>query len=308
MKKISFLIAAHNEESIIQNALHNLEKLPYDNYEVIVGLDGCTDNTEKIVQEFSKRLENFRYYKLNLRKGKPAVIDEIIKKSRGEIIIINDADWIFYVKSRSKLKEFISIFDDKRIGGIAESFPVEWSTELIKSGSIAFKMSAYSSYFWMKFQKEKLTKGRKDILFVKDHRMFMTNVFRKNLYYRNTSLGDDFERTYDIRSKGYDVILFDDIDFPRMIVSYNKVSIKDLFRQKIRTAIGRRQLSQSKKLLNNKEYYLKSSIYILRESWRYSLRSGFLVSLWFLLMFFATIKSKFVKLDTEKGWSLRIKR
>ena len=50
--KISFLIPAHNEEKIIATTISHLLKIPYDNYEVIIGLDGCTDKTEEIVKNF----------------------------------------------------------------------------------------------------------------------------------------------------------------------------------------------------------------------------------------------------------------
>ena len=53
--KISFLIAAHNEEKIIGKTLENLLRLPYSNFEVIIGLDGCTDNTEKIVKNYCEK-------------------------------------------------------------------------------------------------------------------------------------------------------------------------------------------------------------------------------------------------------------
>jgi len=55
MKKISFLISAHNEEKIIGRTLENLINLPYENYEIILGLDGCTDNTERIVKSFERK-------------------------------------------------------------------------------------------------------------------------------------------------------------------------------------------------------------------------------------------------------------
>ena len=79
MVRISFLMAAHNEEKIIRGALENLSKLPYDSYEVILGLDGCEDNTLSIVKEYKKKKPRiFKYYELNERKGKPAVINKII--------------------------------------------------------------------------------------------------------------------------------------------------------------------------------------------------------------------------------------
>ena len=77
--------------------------------------------------KFQEKFKRIKYYKLNLRRGKPAVIDRIIKYAKGEIIIINDADWIFSVKDKESFYDFISAFDDEKIGGIAESFPIEWS-------------------------------------------------------------------------------------------------------------------------------------------------------------------------------------
>ena len=53
--KLSFLIPAHNEEKIISKTLNNLINLPYENYEVLVGLDGCTDRTEEIVKRFKAK-------------------------------------------------------------------------------------------------------------------------------------------------------------------------------------------------------------------------------------------------------------
>ena len=52
-RKISFLIPAHNEEKIIAKTLENLINLPWQNYEVIVGLDGCTENSKKNLKELN---------------------------------------------------------------------------------------------------------------------------------------------------------------------------------------------------------------------------------------------------------------
>src|SRR3989344_7828448 len=194
MTKISFLVAAHNEEKIIAKTLLNLLNLPYDNYEVLIGLDGCTDKTEEIVRGFTKKSKKIRYFSLNLRKGKPEVIDFLMKKTTGEIVIINDADWIFTLDGNEKLEEYLSVFKDKKIGGIAESFPVEWDKKKIKSGNIGFRIVAYGTYFWFEFQKKKFAAERKGKLYVENPKMFLTNVFRRKLYKKSLSLGDDFER------------------------------------------------------------------------------------------------------------------
>lgn len=305
MKKISFLIAAHNEEKIISNALDNLLNLPYGNYEVIIGLDGCTDGTLKIVQDYCKKSKRFRVFNLDIRKGKPAVINEIIKKASGEIIIINDADWTFEVKNKAQLEKFISVFDDSEVGGIAESWPIEDMRRT--DTNIGYKMVALSSHYWFLFQKKRFTLKKGRFLFLDSSALFMTNIFRKNLYKPNSTLGDDFERTRDILSTGKKIVTFNEEDIPRMRASYSQISISDLFRQKIRTANARKQIKSGKREVGLK-YYLEANAFIIRKAFSDGITSGLMVALWFLITSSATAVAALKNLDTERGWQLRHKR
>jgi len=305
--KLSFLIAAHNEEKIIEKPLLNLLNLPYENYEVIIGLDGCTDNTENIVKKFCEKSKKFRYFKLNLRQGKTAVINKMIKYAKGDIIIIHDADWIFQVKSRQKLIEFLKVFDDPKIGGISETFPVEWTSEGFKNTNMGYKMVKYSTKFWYDFQKKKFTYKKGKFLYLKEPTMFLTNIFRKKLFKKNFSLGDDIERTKNIMDRGYEVILLDDINMPRMVAVYDKIYLKDLFKQKIRTAIARDQIKNKCKLTLT-GYYFPSVWFIFKKGWNNGLKVGVIVTLWIFLTTTATFYAKFKKLNTKEGWKLRIRR
>ncbi|MBS3085478.1 glycosyltransferase [Candidatus Pacearchaeota archaeon] len=307
--KISFLIPAHNEEKIIATTISHLLKIPYDNYEVIIGLDGCTDKTEEIVKNFCKKSSKVRYYKLNLRQGKPAVIDSIIKKALGKIVFINDADWTYEIKDNKMFEKFLSVFNDKKIGGIAESFPAEWHRDRLKKGDIGYKMEAYSSYFWLKYQKKRFTYKKGRIRYLKEPTMFLTNIFRKKLYKPNFSLGDDFERTHYIIKNGYQVVLFDDPNMPRIKTTYYQTKLKDSFNQKIRTAVARKQL-KSKEVFNIgiKDYYLPVTWYIFKEAWKTNIKIGFIISFWVAMTITATIIAKFKKIGTKEGWKIRIKR
>lgn len=307
-RKISFLIAAHNEEKIISKPLANLLKLPYDNYEVILGLDGCTDNTEKIVKEFCNKSKKIKYYKLNLRQGKTAVINRIMKKAGGEIIVVHDADWIFKVRSKKDLEKFFSVFDNPKIGGIAEAFPVEWDEEKIKNGNLGYRMVAYSSYFWIEFQKKRFSYKENGLIYLKEPVMFLTDVFRKRLYKENTFLCDDIERTNCIMNSKYKVVMFGDENMPRMIAAYDNISVAKLFEQKIRTAIARKQLESYGKSVNKKKFYFPLVWYLFKNSFKAGINVGFLVSWWLLLTYTAEIASKFKRLDTKKGWMLRARR
>ena len=305
--KISFLIPVHNEEKIIRKTLSHLIELPYENYEIIIGLDGCTDGTEDIVKEFAKRNKKIKFFSLNLRKGKPSVVNYIIKKARGEIIIINDADWGFFAKDKNSLGKFIRIFDDKNVGGIAESFPVEWNKESLLTCNIWFKMVAYSSYYWILFQKKKFTYFDKNKQYLKTHKMFLTNIFKKNLYKENKSLGDDFERTYEIMKRGYKIAVFSDENIPRMKAFYNKIKFKDLFKQKIRTAVARKQILEIEDI-GLFDYYLPAVFFIIRESFKKNISLGGLMLFWVFITSFGQLLSKFSKYNTESGWTLRARR
>jgi len=310
-KMISFLVPVHNEEKIIRKTLNNLVNLNYSKYEVILGLDGCTDKTESIVKEFSEKYSKiFKYFILNERKGKPAVVNKIIKKAKGEIIIINDSDWLISTKYPEGINKIIKIFDKEEIGGIADAYPVEWEKIKIKRGNIGYKMVAYSSYFWINFQKEKLTYTKDKIKYIKEPAMFLTNIFRKKLYKENNTLGDDFERTFDIMKKGYKIVLFEDINLPRMIAVYNSISIKDLFKQKVRTAMARKQVKISREGTSDifKEGMSNLIFYMCKESLKKGYKILFLVFFWIVLTFIASFVAQFKKIDTKKGWNLRIKR
>ena len=56
---ISVVIAAYNTEKYIAKCLESLQKQTYTDFEVIVVVDGATDKTLMICEEFSKRDRRF---------------------------------------------------------------------------------------------------------------------------------------------------------------------------------------------------------------------------------------------------------
>jgi glycosyltransferase involved in cell wall biosynthesis len=306
LPKISFLIAAHNEEKIIAKTLEKLVRLPYADYEVILGLDGCTDNTEDIVKSFCKKSKKIRYYKLNLRQGKPAVIDSIIKKASGQIIIIQDADWIFNVKNSKVMRSFISVFDDLDVGGIAESFPVQFP--LRKNAGLLERGVMLQGKIWLDYLKEGGKKIDSQWLMAdKNSHPLLVNIFRKNLYKKNKTLGDDFERFKDIIKAGKRVLVPTDPGLPRMITVGEEYSFRGLVRQKERTALARKQLSE--RPTGRRFYSFEFIFYASRKMMANGIKNIFALSLVNLAFIIGTIKSKMHrKISTKEGWKMRLER
>ncbi len=81
----SIVIPAHNEATRIGKTLREYTKIK--DAEIIVVLNGCTDNTEKVVVNFDVKILEFRK-----KLGKGRAIIEGFKVAKGEIIVFADTD------------------------------------------------------------------------------------------------------------------------------------------------------------------------------------------------------------------------
>jgi len=93
---VSVLIPARDEEENIGKILSDLAGQDYNNLEVIVGNDNSSDNTEKIIDEYSDKYQFIK--KLNVPplpggwKGKSNALNELYKCAKGDLILFIDAD------------------------------------------------------------------------------------------------------------------------------------------------------------------------------------------------------------------------
>lgn len=85
---ISFIIAAYNEEQRISRKIRNIQTLDYPEgkIEIIVGLDGCTDDTSKVLDAFP----DVRVVEAPERTGKPIALNRSVAASRGEVLVFTD--------------------------------------------------------------------------------------------------------------------------------------------------------------------------------------------------------------------------
>lgn len=114
---ISFIIPTHNEEETIERKLKNTRSLNYpkDRLEVIVVDDGSTDKTSSIIAE----VQRMWFPKLRIitqsRKGKSSAENTGLQNSKGEIIVISDAD---VPLNPNALRFMIEDFKDQNVGGV----------------------------------------------------------------------------------------------------------------------------------------------------------------------------------------------
>ena len=92
---LSIIIPAHNEALRIGRTLEDYTSYFSarigHNFEIIVVINGCRDNTEEIVSEYSQRFNNVKIHHIKGR-GKGRAIIAGMKVARGDLLAFTDAD------------------------------------------------------------------------------------------------------------------------------------------------------------------------------------------------------------------------
>jgi cellulose synthase/poly-beta-1,6-N-acetylglucosamine synthase-like glycosyltransferase len=108
---VSVMIVAHNEEKVIQAKLENIidNDYPKDKIDYIVTSDFSTDATDEIVEHFiaGHPQVNIRLHRAVEHKGKTNAQNEAQKLTKGEILVMTDANAMF---ERSTITELAACF------------------------------------------------------------------------------------------------------------------------------------------------------------------------------------------------------
>src|SRR5262245_50637084 len=113
MPHISLLIAAYNEEAVIEERLKNALAMDYprEKREIVVASDGSDDGTAEIVRRYAD--QGVRLLAYDERRGKAAVLNSAFLEVKGEIVILSDANTHTEPDAARKLVRW---FHDPRLG------------------------------------------------------------------------------------------------------------------------------------------------------------------------------------------------
>lgn len=106
--RFSIIIPAHNSEKFIRKALESIKSQTFKDYELIVICDSCTDETQKVAEEYGAITERVGFGRDGLTRNRG------LEKAQGEwVLFMDDDDWWLheYVLEQidKKLKEHPSI-------------------------------------------------------------------------------------------------------------------------------------------------------------------------------------------------------
>lgn len=273
---ISVLIAAYNEEKVIEDRIKNIVALNYDHskIEVFIGSDLSSDRTNEILLEYQKEYSWLKVYLSQERMGKAGILNELIKQANNEIVVFTDANTNF---NQDALKNIIEDFADENVGGVCGRL-ILIDDEQSKSEGVE------ETEYWKYETLIKKAEGRCGILLAANGGIF---AIRKNLYEvipTENAVTDDLFVSLSVVSKGYKFTYCNDA------VAYENTG-KDLseeYKRKVRFgATNFQTLLQFKKLLWDKNKFLSYAFFSHKVS-RWIL-PGLLIFLFFVSYFLIDI-------------------
>jgi cellulose synthase/poly-beta-1,6-N-acetylglucosamine synthase-like glycosyltransferase len=91
--RVTIIVAAHNEESVIERRLQNLLALDYpaEHVEIVVASDASTDATDALVEAIAAREPRVRLLRCP-RGGKVAAQNLAVRQTQGKILAFSDAN------------------------------------------------------------------------------------------------------------------------------------------------------------------------------------------------------------------------
>lgn len=127
-QRVSVVIACYNEAERIRVKLNKLLWSEQANLigEILIGSDGSTDNISDVIASFGDR--RIRLCEFSDRRGKPAVLNDLVPQCDSEIVILCDARQIL---SERAIPELLANFADPSVG--------------VVSGELMFRSSEDSS-------------------------------------------------------------------------------------------------------------------------------------------------------------------
>lgn len=148
MIKFSIIVPVYNVEDYLEECLNSILKQNYQNYEVIIVCDKCTDNSEKIVDNYVKKYLNF--LKINAENtGLSEARNMGLQKVTGDYILFLDSDDYW---EESLLQTLVENLNEKpdllrfQVQEIIGGYVQKWSEEPfnVMSGIESFnKISKY---------------------------------------------------------------------------------------------------------------------------------------------------------------------
>jgi biofilm PGA synthesis N-glycosyltransferase PgaC len=142
---VTVIVVAHNEAQHIRRRIENLleSDYPRELFDVVIGSDGSTDETVTLAQAYEDRGVVVRGFRE--RRGKAAVLNDLVPSAKGEIVVLADARQRF---DRDAIRTLVANFGDPIVGACSGELILHQRTD-----APAEERTAEGAGFYWKYEK-----------------------------------------------------------------------------------------------------------------------------------------------------------
>lgn len=222
LPRVTLIIAAYNEERVIEQKIENSLALDYPakKLEILVVSDGSDDTTPALVSAYADR--GVVSLHQPERQGKTAALNRAVDQARGEIIVFSDANNDF---NPNAIRALVTPFVDPAVGGVN-------GVKRIRADGDR-EAAAGDGFYWLYESVLKQAESDLGSITGADGEIF---AMRKSLFEPiDTSLiNDDAALTFQLIKSGHRIL------YEPGAVSYEAASIQieDDFQVKVRMVAG----------------------------------------------------------------------
>ena len=224
---VSVIIAAHNEAAVILQKLESCAALDYprDRLEILIGTDGCTDETDVLIAGF-RGGPVIRHTRFPERMGKPAVLNRLAAAAQGEILLFTDARQKIAPDAARRLMEN---FADSTVGAVSGELVLAEDGQSAAAEGVGLYWN-YEKFIRRQESRIGSTVGATGALYAVRRRLYRV--------LDPETILDDVEVPLQVISQGYRVL------FESSAVAFDRAarSGKEEFRRKVRTLAGNYQV------------------------------------------------------------------
>lgn len=233
---VSIVTIAYNEAPRVAQRLENLLSLDYpkERFDVVLASDGSSDATLEAARAFESA--GVRVVAFESRRGKPAVLNELVPKARGEIVVLADARQRF---EAGALRALVAPFGDPQVGAV--------SGELILTHNVKGTAIGEGAGLYWRYEKSiRRNEGRVDSTVGATGAIY---AIRRDLFdpIPEDTILDDVLIPMRIARRGYRVL------FEPRALAYDRAATTETeeFARKVRTIAGNFQLLARERWLLN---------------------------------------------------------
>lgn len=251
----TLVIAAYNEEDIIDMKMANNQELDYPQGKLHIAwvTDGSTDGTVELL----KKYPNIDIYHIDERGGKTKAINRVMPFVQSPISVYTDANTVL---NKQAIKEMVKRFDNPKIGCVAGEKCIAVETQDTAS-------SSGEGFYWRYESKLKAL----------DSRLYSTIGAAGELYAIRTSLFkpqpsdallDDFMLSMEIAAEGYKIAYCPEA----YATESGSADMREEEKRKVRIAAGGLQsIWRLRKLLNIFRYGVLTFQYVSHRVLRWTI-------------------------------------